>query len=92
MINGHWNRSASLTSLHAVTVTPSPKCVMSVTVTPQTDSGEHKVKIMAVMVSEEGGDAVGIDNAGAVEHVHDISFRHAGFGDSKLFDVRNHAH
>jgi hypothetical protein len=65
---------------------------MSVTVTPQTDSREHKVKIMAVMVSEEGGDAVGIHSGLglAVEIVHDLSFRHGRFGDRNSLDMRNH--
>jgi hypothetical protein len=64
---------------------------MSVTVTPQTASGEHKVKIMAVMVSEEGGDAVGFETglSRAVEYVHDISLRQTGAGNSTLYDVRN---
>lgn len=52
--------------------------------------GQHKVKIAAAVVSEEAGDVVGLDNPAAVEHVHDISFRHVGFGHGTVFDVRNH--
>ena len=59
-----------------------------------TDSptGEHKVKLAAVVVSEEAGEGWGrgVDNAAAVEHVHDISFRHEGWGAGDVFDVRNH--
>lgn len=52
---------------------------------------EHKVKLAAVVVSEEAGeDAAGVDNPAAVEHVHDISFRHVGFGAGGVFDIRNH--
>lgn len=54
-------------------------------------SGEHKVKLAAVIVQEEAGEVVGISNAAAVEHVHDISFRNEGFGAGKgVFDIRNH--
>jgi hypothetical protein len=53
--------------------------------------GEHKVKLAAVIVQEEAGHIAGIDNAAAVEHVHDISFRHTGVGSGKgVFDIRNH--
>lgn len=52
--------------------------------------GEHKVKLAAVIVSEEAGQMDGLENAAAVEHVHDISFRHVGFGHGDVFDVRNH--
>lgn len=52
--------------------------------------GEHKVKLAAVVVSEEAGQSMGIDNPAAVEHVHDISFRHVGFGHNEVFDIRNH--
>lgn len=53
--------------------------------------GEHKVKLAAVIVQEEAGQIAGIDNAAAVEHVHDISFRHMGFGAGQgVFDIRNH--
>lgn len=52
--------------------------------------GEHKVKLAAVIVSEEAGQLAGVDNSAAVEHVHDISFRHVGFGHGDVFDIRNH--
>ena len=42
------------------------------------------------IVSDQAGDEEGLKNAGAVEHVHDISFRAGGFGNSSVFDVRNH--
>lgn len=52
---------------------------------------EHKVKLAAVIVQEEAGQLAGIANAAAVEHVHDISFRHVGFGaGAGVFDIRNH--
>jgi hypothetical protein len=55
-------------------------------------TGEHKVKLAAVIVSEEAGEGGGhgVSNAAAVEHVHDISFRHQGWGVDDVFDVRNH--
>jgi hypothetical protein len=50
---------------------------------------EHKVKLAAVIVSEEAGKVDGIENAGTVEHVHDISFRKE-YGSGGVFDIRNH--
>ena len=41
----------------------------------ETSSGEHKVKIAGVMISEESGETEGIRNHQAVEYVHDISAR-----------------
>jgi hypothetical protein len=53
--------------------------------------GEHKIKLASVIVQEEAGHGPGIDNAAAVEHVHDISFRHTGVGSGGgVFDIRNH--
>ena len=49
-----------------------------------------QVKLTGAIVSDQPGEQQGLDNAGAVEHVHDISFRHGGFGASSVFDVRNH--
>jgi hypothetical protein len=53
--------------------------------------GDHKVKLAAAVVSEEAGEQhPTLDNAAAVEHVHDISFRHVGYGHNAVFDIRNH--
>ena len=55
--------------------------------------GEHKVKVAGAIVSDQAGEQDGLQNAGAVEHVHDIMFRGAGSGGSGgggIFDVRNH--
>jgi hypothetical protein len=49
------------------------------------------VKLAAAVVSEEAGEQhADFNNAAAVEHVHDISFRHVGYGHSAVFDIRNH--
>jgi len=50
---------------------------------------EHKVKLAAVIVSEEAGQLEGIESAATVEHVHDISFRRE-YGSGEVFDIRNH--
>lgn len=55
-------------------------------------SGEHKVKVAGAIVSEQSGEQDGLENAGAVEHVHDIIFRsHSRHGHGgRVFDIRNH--
>ncbi len=64
--------------------------MLGVEVLTDTDSGEHKVKLAGAIVSDQAGEQEGLQNAGAVEHVHDISFRHEGFGAASVFDIRNH--
>ena len=76
--------------LHKLYATQHPECVLAVEVLADSDSGEHKVKLAGAIVSDQAGEHAGVDNAGAVEHVHDISFRHAGFGNGSVFDIRNH--
>eukprot|EP00775_Hariotina_reticulata_P012114 gene12114-12253_t len=91
LINGHHREHNSQLLLHRVYVSQAEECAMSVTVTDDSDSPgkEHKVKLAAVIVSEEAGELDGIVNAGAVEHVHDISFRRE-YGSGEVFDIRNH--
>lgn len=92
-INGYHVDHNSLLKLHRIYVSQHEECVMAVQVKDETDApdGEHKVKLAAAVVSEEAGEQhADFDNAAAVEHVHDISFRHVGFGHSGVFDIRNH--
>lgn len=89
--NGHSDERKSLLVLHKLYVSQHPDCVLAVEVLADTDSGEHKVKVAGAIVSDQAGEQDGLRNAGAVEHVHDIIFRHAGFGaPGAVFDVRNH--
>ena len=44
------------------------KCIMTVTVLPETSSGGHKIKIAGIMVSEEGG-SEGLKNNMAIDMV-----------------------
>jgi hypothetical protein len=86
LIEGHHNEQHSQTFLQSFRVSQSPECIMSVTVADKTHSGEHKVKIVGVIVSEEAG-GKGHQTAGVVGYTHDIATR----GESGLFDARNHA-
>lgn len=88
-LDGYQQAKTSLLMLHNVYATQHPNCVLSVIVHHETTTGEHKVKIAGVIVSEESGEQKGLTNSAAVEHVHDISFRH-GWGNSSYFDIRNH--
>lgn len=98
--NGHCEEKKSVLVLHRLFVSQHERCELGVTVLNDTDSGEHKVKVAGAIVSDAaaensdgsgGGDSGegGLDNAGAVEHVHDVSFR-AGRGAGGVFDIRNH--
>lgn len=91
--NGHAPDRKSLLVLHRLYASQSPDCRLAVEVLGDTDSGEHKVKVAGAIVSDQAGEQEGLQNAGAVEHVHDIIFRQgAGHGASSggVFDVRNH--
>lgn len=66
-------------------------CCVQVAHDTEAPGGEHKVKLASVIVQEEAGQIDGISNAAAVEHVHDILFRHTGVGSGNgVFDIRNH--
>jgi hypothetical protein len=88
--NGHSEDKKSLLVLHRLFATQHPECVLGVEVLPDSDSGEHKVKLAGAIVSDQSGDQEGLGNAGAVEHVHDISFRRGRGGGVGVFDIRNH--
>ena len=91
--NGHAEERKSLLVLHRLYATQHPACMLAIEVLKDTDSGEHKVKVAGAIVSDQAGEQDGLQNAGAVEHVHDIMFRGAGSGGSGgggIFDVRNH--
>eukprot|EP00879_Flechtneria_rotunda_P013806 GHRR01014419.1.p1 GENE.GHRR01014419.1~~GHRR01014419.1.p1 ORF type:complete len:272 (+),score=66.88 GHRR01014419.1:1593-2408(+) len=92
IIDGHHEDRTSQLKLHRVYVSQHEECTMAVQVLDDSRSPyqEHKVKLAAVIVSEEAGEVEGVDNPAAVEHVHDISFRHVGFGHHTVFDIRNH--
>lgn len=61
---------------------PLPAAVL-----PETNSGQHKVKVSGIVVSEQAGEQVeGINNSDAVEYVHDISMR----AKDGVYDVSNH--
>jgi hypothetical protein len=88
--NGHAREKKSLLVLHNMFATQHPECVLAVEVLPDTDSGEHKVKVAGAIISEHAGQQEGLANAGAVEHVHDISFRRGAGAGRGVFDIRNH--
>jgi hypothetical protein len=56
-------------------------------VLPESSSGQNKVKVAGLMISEESGEHEGIRNHMAVEYVHDISQR----SKDGTFEVNNHA-
>ena len=56
---------------------------------PDSESGEHKMKIGGIMLSEETGTKKGIYNDAAVEYVHDISMRSKAGG--RVFEITDHA-
>lgn len=58
-----------------------------IAVLQETHSGGNKVKVAGIMVSEQTGASQGIQNAAAVEYVHDISMRNK----DGVFESRNHA-
>lgn len=73
--------------LHTFFVTQSPTCLISVTVSNNTNSMEHKVKISGLIVSEQAGSGHSVQNAGAVEYVSDIAARDK----EGKFNLLNHA-
>jgi hypothetical protein len=75
-------------NLHTFFVTQADKCVISVTISNITNSGEHKVKVSGLIVSEQAGTSHAVHNAGAVEYVGDIVSREVSSG---KFNVLNHA-
>lgn len=73
-------------ALHTFHVSQSPDCVISVTVSNETQSGQHKVKVSGLIVSEQAGLLHTVQAAGAFEYVADIA---AKAPDGK-FNVLNH--
>jgi hypothetical protein len=89
IMEAHQTDRNSQTFLQHVYVSQASQCVVSVTVLPESSSGEHKFKVMGAMVSEVAGLAwKGVQNNGAVEYVHDIASR---TGNTSRFDIANHA-
>ena len=88
LLEAHHAERSSQTYLQHVYVTQSPECVVELTVLPETSSGEHKFKVIAIMVSEVAGVQKGIQNSGAVEYVHDIASRST---EERRFDITLHA-
>jgi hypothetical protein len=85
-IEGHHTSQTSQTFLHSIRVSQSPQCVVSITVGPNSLSGSHKVKVVGIIVSEEGG-GVTKQTSGVVGYSHDIATRDKdGF-----YDARNYA-
>jgi hypothetical protein len=74
--------------LHTFFATQADKCVISATVSNNTNSGEYKMKISGLIVSEQAGTTNAVHNAGAVEYVGDIVSREVSSG---KFNVLNHA-
>jgi hypothetical protein len=54
-LNGHGTEHDSQTKIFAMQVTQAGECVVEIHVLPSSDSGEHKVKIMGVVVAEQPG-------------------------------------
>jgi hypothetical protein len=53
--DSHTIERFSLWNIHVFGVTPHPQCKITVTNMPQSSSGEHKIKLLGVMISEEKG-------------------------------------
>uniref|UniRef100_A0A7S0S1A6 SGNH hydrolase-type esterase domain-containing protein n=1 Tax=Chlamydomonas leiostraca TaxID=1034604 RepID=A0A7S0S1A6_9CHLO len=86
-LEGHHEEQNSQLHLHHFYASQHSNCTIQVKVLDKTKSGEHKVKIAGIMVSEEEGQHDGIRNNLAVEYVHDISTR----SKDNTFEVNNHA-
>mmetsp|Transcript_3873 Transcript_3873/g.8308 ORF Transcript_3873/g.8308 Transcript_3873/m.8308 type:complete len:495 (-) Transcript_3873:846-2330(-) len=86
VLDGHCVERNSQLHLFNFYVSQAAECIIAITVLPETTSGEHKIKIAGVMLSEEAGHQDGIRNTAAVEYVHDISSRGGA-----IFEVKNHA-
>jgi hypothetical protein len=86
-LDAHHSDRTSQTFLHGVMVSQAPQCVVSITVLPETHSGEHKFKVTGAMVSEVAGDTVGMDRPGLLEYVADIASRSKR---ENTFDISNH--
>ena len=85
-LDGHQTERNSLVHLFNFYTTQGKDCVVVVTVLAETLSGQHKVKLSGIMVSEESGQQDGIRNNLAVEYVADISHR----SKDGTYDVKNH--
>jgi hypothetical protein len=62
----YWNNITLQLNLLELKVTQHDRCILAITVLPQTSSGKHKVKIAGIMVSEEGG-GEGVKNHMAID-------------------------
>lgn len=90
LLQGHTKEKHSQQELLKFMVSQSAECVVQVKVLPDTESGEHKVKLTGLVVSEGTGDDKAItleDHRGAVENVGAVAARsHAGVFDTKNVD------
>lgn len=53
IIDGHWAQKNSQLSMHRFSVSQAKECTLKITVLEATSSGEHKVKIQGLVVSDE---------------------------------------
>jgi hypothetical protein len=91
VLDGHQEPRNSQTFLHSVFVSQAPECVVSITVLPDTGSGEHRCKLIGVMVSEVAGDTVGMERAGLLEYISEIASRTGKDGNTDgNFDMSKH--
>lgn len=86
-LNAHGTEKNSQVHLHNFYASQGEKCIVVVTVLDTTDSGYHKFKLSGIMISEETGETLGIQNHMAIEYVSDISQRSA----DGTFNANNHA-
>ncbi len=85
LIDGHHKQHVSLTFLHSIRVSQAAECVVSLTVLPGTSSGQHKVKVVGLIISEEAGTATQpYDLVGnIVEWSSNVALRGNGIFDAK---------
>jgi hypothetical protein len=86
VLNGHWAQKESQLSLLNIPVTQAAECVMAVTILPESDSGEHKVKLMMLTISDAPGEAKGLDVVYGLDYVHSI----VANGKDGHFNLANH--
>lgn len=86
-MQGHHDERNSQLHLHNFLVSQSHDCIIRVTVSDETTSNSHKVKVAGVTISEETGMSGGIKSEMTIEYVHDISAR----SKDGTFTIENHA-
>jgi hypothetical protein len=86
LIDGHHKQRVSLTFLHSIRVSQAAECVVSLTVLPGTSSGQHKFKVVGLIVSEEAGSVEPSELVGSmVEWSHNVALK----GNNGTFDAKN---